>query len=192
MEDAISLINHRTTRRQAIANEAKALRTVYEDLPREARNKLIRRHINNERPPERATLKHLQRELADRLADITHARQNPPTHLPCGQDDAWYERLHAYALETKSLAKYLATQAGRRPDHDPLITPEQHARAGGDTCPYCLNDNTRITDAPRQLTSYALKIARECRECDHTYEVTYLCGLPDRGLLARGADLDLS
>src|SRR5690606_31284553 len=81
-----------------------------------------------------------------------------PPHLPCREGDAWYERLHAYVLETKSLAKHLATQAGRRPHHDPLITPEQHARAGGDTCPYCLNVNTRIADAPRHLTPYALKI----------------------------------
>src|SRR5690606_28367852 len=145
-----------------------------------------------ELPPERTSLKHLQRELADRLADITHARQNPPTHLPCGEDDAWYDRLHAYVLETKSLAKYLATQAGCRPDHDPLITPEQHARAGGDTCPSSLNDNTRSTVPPRHLPPYALKIARECRECDRTYEVSSLCGLPDRVLLASGGHLDLS
>lgn len=174
MHETTSLIDHRKARRATIATKAREYRTDFKhDLPRQGLNKLVHQYIRNELPPHRASTQHLQRELADRLADITHARQHPPTHLPCGEDDAWYERLHVYVIETKEIAHYLARQAGLTPGVHPLINPKQHARAGAETCPYCLDDLTRMTSEPEPVSPYALKITRECLECDHQYETTY-------------------
>lgn len=168
------IIQNRITQRANAAKTARHLRNFLRGhAPSPAIRRAARKAIQRENPPPKPTINNLNQELAERLADITHAHQNPPTHLPCGEDDAWYERLHAYSQETRELANYLVEVLGLEWGRDPVLSGAQQAVAGADTCPYCLTANTRAASEPEPLSAHALRIRRECRECEKTYDVTY-------------------
>ncbi len=168
------IIQSRITQRANAAQTARYLRNLLRGhAPAADIRHVARKAIQHENPPTKPTINNLNQELAERLAGITHARQNPPTHLPCGEDDAWYERLHAYSQETRELANYLAEALGLEWGRDPVLTRAQQAVAGADTCPYCLSTSTRVEGEPEHLSAQALRTNRECRECEKTYDVTY-------------------
>ena len=168
------IIQNRTTRRARAARAARDIRDLLKGhVPTAVLHQAAREAIERQYPPEKPTINNLNQELAERLADITQARQNPPTHLPCGEGDAWYERLHAYNQETREVANYLAEALDLEWGRDPVLNRAQQAVAGADTCPYCLTTNTRVTGEPDHLSPHALRISRECCECNNSYDVTY-------------------
>lgn len=170
------IIHNRNTRRARAAQAARDIRDLLKGhVPTAVLHQAAREAIERQYPPAKPTANNLRAEILDRLEDITRAYANPPHHLPCGEDDAWYERLHAYKQETLELARALADMTGLRFGEDRFLSPAEQERAGLDTCPYCLGamayplkkDRPRDPNRPLpELPDPAREELRGCLDCD--------------------------
>ena len=179
------LVQHRHQERARIARCARDMRTAMRGhVMREKINAFTRDLITREAPPEKPTLPNLRREITARLAGLTEAAANPPRNLPCGADDAWYDRLAYATRETHALAQHVAEQSGIDWERERFLTDAEHRRAGTHTCPYCLSTHTLPAGEPMELSPYRLDLQRECRDCRNGYTVTYRFGHPEEEAFA--------
>lgn len=107
MENATSLINHRTARRHVIATQARPSAPSTTTSPAKtaisSSGTTSRRNSRPSAPPSNSST-----GSSPNASPPSPTRARPPRQLPCGADDTWGDHLHAYAVETKSLAEYLA------------------------------------------------------------------------------------
>lgn len=174
------ILEQRIARRADAAKTARIVRANFRGhFPSAYVRRITRDAIAGHRPTAKPTPKNLRREILENLASITHAYANPPTHLPCGEDDAWYERLHAHNQETLQLARALADMTGLRFGHDRFLSPEEHERVGLGTCPYCLSPMAfplKDPDLYRPVPSLlhpSTEALMECLDCDIVFSAPH-------------------
>lgn len=174
----------RKRRRQAIANTARHFRRIIQEAgnagaplftPR-VLNEKVRIIIGDGDPPGKVNRLAIRKEILERIANLNAARQRDVSHMYCGDDDAWYERLEWEGAYTRAMLKWWRKEYGDRIEGNYLsffLSSDDQLRAGANVCPSCLSFATQTLDGPTLRDPWTVTAFYECLDCESEYNVTF-------------------